>query len=49
MTDTMNEIMKVIDESSDPEKVAEYVLNLFLDYLRISSQAQESVSACPRE
>lgn len=47
MTDYKVEFMKVIDESEEPEKVALYVLNLFLDYLGKSSPSQEMPAAVP--
>ena len=47
MTDYKAEFMKVIDESEEPEKVALYVLNLFLDYLGKSSPSQEMPAAVP--
>ena len=47
MTDYKVEFMKVIDESEEPEKVALYVLNLFLDYLGKSSPSPETHAAVP--
>ena len=47
MTDYKVEFMKVIDESEEPEKVALYVLNLFLDYLGKSLPSQEMPVAVP--
>ena len=47
MTDYKVEFMKVIDESEEPEKVALYVLNLFLDYLGKSLPSQEKPAAVP--
>jgi hypothetical protein len=47
MKDYKVEFMKVIDESEEPEKVALYVLNLFLDYLGKSSPSQETHAAVP--
>lgn len=47
MTDYKVEFMRVIDESEEPEKVALYVLNLFLDYLGKSSPSQEKLAAVP--
>lgn len=44
MTDNENELIALIRNSSDPEKVANYMLNLFLDYLRTLSPAQEKPS-----
>lgn len=47
MKDYKVEFMKVIDESEEPEKVATYILNLFLDYLGKSSPSQEKPAAVP--
>ena len=47
MKDYKVEFMKVIDESEEPEKVALYVLNLFLDYLGKSLPSQETHAAVP--
>lgn len=47
MTDYKVEFMKVIDESEEPEKVATYILNLFLDYLGKSLPSQEKPAAVP--
>ena len=47
MKDYKVEFMKVIDESEEPEKVALYVLNLFLDYLGKSLPSQEMPAAVP--
>ena len=47
MKDYKVEFMKVIDESEEPEKVALYVLNLFLDYLGKSSTSPETHAAVP--
>ena len=47
MTDYKVEFMKVIDECEEPEKVALYVLNLFLDYLGKSLPSQEKPVAVP--
>ena len=33
MTDNERDLINIIRESDDPEKVASYMLNLFLDYL----------------
>lgn len=49
MTDYKAEFMNVIDESEEPEKVALYVLNLFLDYLGKSLPSQEMPAAVPQE
>ena len=45
MTEYENELINIIRESIDPEKVATYMLNLFLDYLRTHAPYQETPSA----
>lgn len=40
MTENEKELIKLIRESDDPDKVAEYMLNLFLDYLRTNVPSQ---------
>jgi hypothetical protein len=40
MTENERELIKLIRESDDPDKVAEYMLNLFLDYLRTNVPSQ---------
>ena len=45
MTDNEKELINLIRDSSDPEKVASYMLSLFLDYLRTNAPSQEGVSA----
>ncbi len=47
MTDYKAEFMKVIDDSEDPEGMATYILNLFLDYLGRSSPSPETHAAVP--
>lgn len=49
MTETEVTLIHMIRESDNPEKVAEYALNLFLDYLRIHGSCQEIPSAAPLE
>ena len=49
MTDNERELINIIEGSNDPEKVAEYVLNLFLDFLRTPSSAQGSAPASLQE
>ena len=49
MTDNEKELINIIRTSEDPQKVAEYMLNLFLDFLRTNAPSQETPSACPRE
>jgi hypothetical protein len=38
------ELLNIIHNSSDPQKVAEYAINLFLDYLRMHAPFQEERS-----
>lgn len=45
MTEEEKELIDIIRGSSDPEKVATYMLNLFLDYLRTHAPSQETPSA----
>ena len=47
MKDYKEEFMKVLDESEEAEKVATYILNLFLDYLGKSLPSQEMPAAVP--
>lgn len=49
MTTNEKELINIIEGSNDPEKVAEYMLNLFLDYLRTHGPSQEILSAVPPE
>lgn len=49
MSKTDQEIFAMILESSDPEKVAKYMLSLCLDYLRIHGPSQETASFAPLE
>ena len=49
MTDNEKELINIIRMSEDPQKVAEYMLNLFLDYLRTHGPSQETPSAVPQE
>lgn len=44
MTDNEIELLEIIRDSSDPEKVASYMLNLFLDYLHTHAPSQEKQS-----
>ena len=45
MTDYENELLEIIRNSVNPEKVANYMLSLFLDYLRTHVPYQETPSA----
>lgn len=49
MSKTDQEIFAIIRESSDPEKVAQYMINLCLDYLRTHGPSQETASSALRE
>ena len=44
MTENEKELIELIRNSADPEKVASYMLNLFLDYLQKASPCQENSS-----
>ena len=43
------ELINLVRDSADPERVAQYMLNLFLDYLQTHDPSQEMPSAVPRE
>ena len=45
MTKNEEMLLGIIRESEQPEKVAAYMLNLFLDFLRTQSPSQETPSA----
>ena len=49
MTENERELITLLRESDDPEKVAIYMLNLFLDYLHTHAPSQEKPSADLRE
>jgi hypothetical protein len=49
MTNNEKELIEIIRESKDPEAVATYMFNLFLDYLRTHAPSQETPAAVPRE
>jgi hypothetical protein len=49
MTENERELINMIRESDHPDKVAEYMLNLFLDYLRTHAPSQETPVVVPRE
>ncbi len=42
MTSNEKELLDIVRNSPDPQKVAEYMLNLFVDYLRTAAPSQES-------
>lgn len=41
MTKNEIEMVNIIRESANPEKVADYFFNLFLDYLNTNAPSQE--------
>ena len=43
------ELISLIRESDDPQQVATFMLNLFLDYLHTSVPSEETPSAVLRE
>ena len=49
MTENERELIKILRENDNPEKVASYMLNLFLDYLHTHVPSQETPSADLRE
>ena len=49
MTENEMELLDIVRGSEDPALVAEYMLNLFLDYLRTHGLAQDISSAIPQE
>ena len=49
MTANEKDLVKMIRESDDPEKVASYMFSLFLDYLRTHAPSQEKPSVDLRE
>ena len=49
MTQNEKELIEIIHNSSDPEKVANYMLSLFLDYLRTHAPSQETPAAVLQE
>ena len=42
MTENERELIKLLRENDNPEKVASYMLNLFLDYLHTHAPSQET-------
>ena len=48
MTSDERELITLIHESVDPEKVRNYMLSLFLDYLRTHAPSQETPVVAPR-
>ena len=49
MTPSEMELIELIRGSADPALVAEYMLNLFLEYLRTNDPSQEMPVAFPLE
>lgn len=49
MTENETQFINLIRNSPDPEKVATYMLNLFLDYLHTHAPSQETLSVVPQE
>ena len=43
------DLINLVRDSVNPEMVAEYMLNLFLDYLHTHGPSQEKPSAAPLE
>lgn len=49
MTSNEIELISLIRNSEDPKAMAEYMFNLFLEYLRTHAPSQETPSADPQE
>ena len=49
MTENERELIKLLRENDNPEKVASYMLSLFLDYLHKHAPSQGIPSADPPE
>lgn len=49
MTNNERELINLLRENDNPEKVAEYMLSLFLGYLHTHAPSQETPSADLRE
>ena len=49
MTDNERELINLLRGNDNPEKVANYMLSLFLDYLHKHAPSQETLSADLRE
>lgn len=49
MSENEIELFRIIHESDDPERVAQYMFSLFLDYLQTHGPAQEISVAIPPE
>ena len=48
MTNNERELINIVRESVNPEQVADYMLNLFLDYLRTHAPSQEIPVVAPQ-
>ena len=49
MTENERELINLLRESDDPERVATYMLSLFLDYLHKHAPSQEIPSVVQQE
>ena len=49
MTTNETELIQLINDSSDPSLVAQFMLSLFSDYLRTRVPYQETRAAAPEE
>ncbi len=49
MNENDTALINLIRNSPDPDKVATYMFNLFLDYLRTHAPSQETLSAVQQE
>ena len=49
MSKNETDLINLVRDSADPELVAQYMLNLFLGYLRTHGPSQETLSAVPLE
>ena len=48
MTNNEQELINIVRDSVNPEQVANYMLNLFLDYLHTHAPCQEKPVVAPR-
>ena len=49
MTENEKELIKLLRENDNPEKVASYMLSLFLGYLHKHAPSQETPAVVPQE
>ena len=49
MTENERELIKLLREDDNPEKVASYMLSLFLDYLHTHAPSQETPAVVLQE